>query len=111
MDARFPRLLMNYANVQLENVRPVHFRGSKAEINIYPATLRGADTNLQIAGNVHFSGGRNVNLNLNGALDLRLLSGFVPDLDARGPAQINAVFEGSLDRPRITGKVHIDNAQ
>jgi len=35
-----------------------------------------------------------LNFNLNGDLDLRLLSGFVPDLDARGPAQINAVFEG-----------------
>ena len=111
MDARFTRLLMNYANVQLENVGPVHFRSSKDEINIDPATLRGADTNLQIAGNVHFTGRRSVNMNLNGALDLRLLSGFVPDLDARGPAQINAVFEGPLDRPRITGKVHIENAQ
>ncbi len=111
MDARFTRLLMNYANVQLENVGPVHFRSSKDEIDIDPATLRGADTNLQIAGSVHFTGRRTVALNLNGALDLRLLSGFVPDLDARGPAQINAAFEGSLDRPRITGKVHIENAQ
>jgi len=34
----------------------------------------------------------------------------VPDLDARGPAQINASFEGTLDRPRITGRVHIENA-
>src|SRR5882762_4085556 len=111
MDARFTRLLLNYANVQLENSGPVHFRSSKEELNIDPATFKGADTNLQIAGNVHFTGRRNVNLNLNGALDLRLLSGFVPDLDARGPAQINAAFEGTLDRPRITGKVHIDNAQ
>ncbi|HKF25102.1 MAG TPA: translocation/assembly module TamB domain-containing protein, partial [Candidatus Acidoferrum sp.] len=66
---------------------------------------------FQIAGNVKFTGRRNVSLNLNGALDLRLLSGFVPGLDARGPAQVNAAFEGTLDRPRITGKVHIENAQ
>jgi len=111
VDARFTRLLLNYANVQLENSGPVHFRSSKDEINIDPATFHGTDTNLQIAGNVHFTGRRNVNLTLNGALDLRLLSGFVPDLDARGPAQINAAFEGTLDRPRINGKVHIDNAQ
>jgi len=75
------------------------------------ASFRGADTNFQIGGNVRFSGRRNVSLNLNGALDLRLLSGFVPDLDARGPAEINAAFEGTLDRPRITGRVHIDGAQ
>jgi len=111
VDAKFSRLLFNYANVQLENTGPIHFRSSKDEINIDRATFRGTDTNLQIAGSVRFSGRRNVSLNLNGALDLRLLGGFVPDLDARGPAQINAAFEGTLDRPRITGKVHIDNAQ
>jgi len=110
VDANFTRLLLNYANVQLENSGPVHFRSSKDEIKIDPATFKGTDTNIQIAGNVLFTGRRSLNLNLNGALDLRLLSGFVPDLDARGPAQINAAFEGTLDRPRVTGKVHIDNA-
>jgi len=42
-------------------------------------------------------------LRLNGALDLRLLTGFVPDVDARGPAQINASFEGTLDRRASPG--------
>ena len=34
----------------------------------------------------------------------------MPSLQASGPAQINASFEGPFDRPRITGKVHIENA-
>jgi translocation and assembly module TamB len=65
---------------------------------------------LQIAGSVQFAGRRTVGLRLNGALDLRLISGYVPNVEARGPAQINASFEGTLDRPRITGRVHIENA-
>src|SRR6266436_3823183 len=110
VDANLSRLAMNYANVRLENTSPVHFRSTKNSLEIDPVTLRGADTNLQIAGSVQFAGRRTVGLRLNGALDLRLVSGFVPDLDARGPAQINASFEGTLDRPRITGRVHIENA-
>jgi translocation and assembly module TamB len=110
VDANLSRLAMNYANVRLENVGPVHFRSTKDSLEIDPVTLRGADTNLQIAGSVQFAGRRTVGLRLNGALDLRLISGFVPDLDARGPAQINASFEGTLERPRITGRVHIENA-
>jgi translocation and assembly module TamB len=110
VDANLSRLAMNYANVRLENTSPVHFRSTKNSLEIDPVTLRGADTNLQIAGLVQFAGRRAVGLRLNGALDLRLLSGFVPDLDARGPAQINASFEGTLDRPRITGRVHIESA-
>ncbi|OLD15471.1 MAG: hypothetical protein AUI91_15920 [Acidobacteria bacterium 13_1_40CM_3_56_11] len=110
VDANFSRLAMNYANVRLENTGPVHFRSTKNSLEIDPVTLRGADTNLQIAGSVQFAVRRAVGLRLNGALDLRLLSGFVPDIDARGPAQINASFEGTLDRPRITGRVRIENA-
>ncbi len=109
-DANFSRLAMNYANVRLENTGPVHFRSTKNSLEIDPVTLRGTDTNLQIAGSVQFAGRRAVSLRLNGALDLRLLSGFVSDIDTRGPAQINASFEGTLDRPRITGRVHIENA-
>ena len=110
MDAKFSKLAFNYANVQLENGGPVHFRASTEEANIDPVIFRGKDTNFQLEGNVRFTGRRNVAMKLNGAVDLRLLSGFVPDLDARGPAQVNASFEGTLDRPRITGRVHIDNA-
>jgi len=110
VDANLSRLAMNYANVRLENTGPVHFRSTKDSLEIDPVTLHGVDTNLQIAGSVQFAGRRGVGLRLNGALDLRLISGFAPNLDARGPAQINASFEGTLDRPRITGRVHIENA-
>jgi translocation and assembly module TamB len=34
----------------------------------------------------------------------------VPGAEIRGPAQINAAVEGTLDRPRITGRIHIENA-
>lgn len=110
VDANLSRLTMTYANVRLENVGAVHFRSTKDALEIEPVTFRGAETNLQISGSVQFAGKRTVGLKLNGGLDLRLLTGFFPDLDARGPAQINASFEGTLDKPRIIGRVHIENA-
>jgi translocation and assembly module TamB len=110
IDANLSRLALNYANVRLENTGPVHLRSSKDSLEIEPATLRGTDTNLQIEGSVRFTGKRTLGLRLNGAVDLRLISGFAPNFDARGPAQINASFEGTLDRPRITGRVHIEKA-
>jgi translocation and assembly module TamB len=110
VDASFSRLALTYANVRLENAGPVHFRSSKESLEIDPATLRGTETNLQIGGSVQFTGRRTVDMRLNGALDLRLISAFVPGVDARGPAQINASVEGTVDRPRITGRVHIEDA-
>jgi len=110
VDAKFSRLMFNYENVQLENFGPVHFRSSRDNLQIEPAQFRGPDTDIRLAGNVSFSERRSVSLRLNGALDLRLLTGIAPGLTAGGPAQINASFEGTLERPRITGRIHIENA-
>jgi translocation and assembly module TamB len=110
VDATFSRLALNYANVQLLNLGPVHLRSSKENLEIDQATFKGTDTNLAVAGAVRFAGSGTLGLRLNGALDLRLLTGFLPRLEASGPAQINASLEGAFDRPRITGKVHIGSA-
>ena len=110
VDANFSRLAFEYAKVQLENTGPIHFLFSRESLQVESASFRGTDTNIQIDGKVQFANRRTVNLRLNGDLDLRLLSGFVPQLSAGGPAQINAVFEGPLDRPGITGRIHIENA-
>jgi translocation and assembly module TamB len=110
VDATFSRLALNYANVQLLNLGPVHLRSSKENLEIDQATFKGTDTNLAVAGTVRFAGSGTLGLRLNGALDLRLLTGFLPRLEASGPAQINASLEGAFDRPRITGKVHIGSA-
>ena len=109
-DANFSRMAMDFAGVHLENTGVVHFRTSRDSLEVEPVTFQGKDTNLEIAGAVQFAGRRSLGLRLNGGLDLRLLGGYVPDLDARGTAQVNASFEGTLDRPRITGRVHIENA-
>lgn len=109
VDAKFSRLLFEYASVQLENVGPVHFRSSRDALQIEPAEFRGRDTDIHFGGDVNFSGQRAMNLRLNGGLDLRLLSGAAPGLTVAGPAQINATFAGTLDHPLINGHIHIDD--
>ncbi|MGH9744251.1 MAG: translocation/assembly module TamB domain-containing protein [Candidatus Acidiferrum sp.] len=110
VDAKFSKLALNYANVQLQNSGSIHLRSSKESLEIDQASFKGTDTNIAVVGTVRFAGRGSLGLKLNGALDLRLLTGFMPALQASGPAQINASFEGSFDRPRITGRVHIENA-
>lgn len=109
-DANFSRMALDFAGVHLANTGVVHFRTSRDSLEVAPVTFQGKDTNLEIAGAVQFAGRRTLGLRLNGGLDLRLLGGYVPDLEARGTAHVNASFEGTLDRPRITGRVHIENA-
>src|SRR6202140_1341199 len=109
VEANFSRLLLNYANVQLENSGPVRFRSSRESLEIEPVTLHGTDTNIKIDGSVQFTGRRSGALHLDGSVDLQLIKASIPDMDVHGVAQINAGVEGTLEHPRITGRVHIDN--
>ncbi len=110
LEANLARLSLDYATVRLENKGPIRFRSSSSSLEIEPSVLQGTQTNLQIAGSVQFTGKRSVNLRLNGPLDLMLLNGLSSDLDVRGPAQMNASFEGTLDHPKIVGQLHISSA-
>lgn len=110
IDANFSRLLFSYGTVQLQNAGPVHFRSSRENLFIDAAAFRGPDTDIQFKGLVGLVGRRALNLQLNGALDLRLLSDYVTGLTTGGKAQINGSFQGTLDRPRINGRIHVENA-
>ena len=110
VDANFSHLLLTYANMQLENVGPVRFRSSRDNLEIESAAFKGPNTNLQVSGKVQFTDRRVLDMRLNGALDLRLLSSLVPGLTSSGSGQIDGIFEGTLDNPRITGRIHIENA-
>ncbi|MGB7846222.1 MAG: translocation/assembly module TamB domain-containing protein [Candidatus Acidiferrum sp.] len=109
VDANFARVFLTYGGVQLENTGPIHLTSSRESLKIVSAALKGADTNAELSGSVQFTGRRTLSLMLNGSVDLRLLSGYIPDVDTAGHADINASFEGTLDRPRIIGRVKLNN--
>src|SRR5262249_38703245 len=108
VEGSLSRFVLNEANVRIENAGPVRFRYARSELRLERANFRGTDTNFEIAGLVQFSGDRKVSLFVNGSLDLRLLGGYLPDVEARGPAQVHATVEGTLSRPRVNGRAHVE---
>jgi translocation and assembly module TamB len=110
VEADLSHLSFDYQYLKLENAGPVRFAYRGEEIRIEQAHIRGADTDFRVSGFARFAGERALNLNLAGTVNLRLLSGFWPDLEARGAAQINAGIEGTLSNPRITGRASVDSA-
>ncbi len=110
VQADISRLVFDYEFVKLENVGPLRLAYRGDEVRIQQAKLRGADTDLSVTGFARFAGDRRLGLYLDGSVNLRLAGGFLPGLDARGPAQVKAAVEGTLASPRITGKVRVENA-
>ena len=108
--AELSHFAVEYESVKLENQGPVKFHYGGHEIRVEQANLRGTDTDFHITGFARFSGDRALDLRLNGDVNLRLFGAFVPGLNATGPAQIDAGVAGTLSNPRITGRVHVENA-
>ncbi len=110
VETNLSRLTLDFKNVKLENVGPVRLTYRRDEIRIEQANLRGTDTDFHLAGSARFAGDQALNLRMDGAVSLQLLSGLYPQLEASGRAQINASVAGTVATPRLNGKVHLEGA-
>jgi translocation and assembly module TamB len=110
VDAELSGLLLDYQGLKLENAGPMRVTYRHEEVRFEQAHIRGADTDLKLGGFVRFRDERAVNLQLSGSVNLRLLGGFLPELEARGVARVNASVEGTLTSPRIVGAMRLENA-
>ena len=108
MDGNFTRLILTYGGVQLENSAPIHLITTRDSLKIENAALKGTDTNAELSGSVQFTGRRAISLKLNGSVNLQLFSEYIPDVTTTGHADVNASVEGTMERPRITGKVTLN---
>ena len=110
VEANLSRVTLDYENVQLENVGSVRLTYRQDEVRVEQANLRGRDTDFHIVGSALFAGNRTLNLRVDGDVSLQLLAGFVPRLEAKGGARVNAEISGTVPSPRFDGRVHIEGA-
>jgi translocation and assembly module TamB len=109
VDANLTQVSLDYEYIKLLNQGPVQFEYGNHEVQVRQANLRGVDTDFRISGFTRFAADRAMDLRVAGAANLRLFSGFVPNLDVRGPAEVDAAIAGTLSSPRITGHVHVQD--
>ncbi len=108
VEANLSRLTFDFESVKLENVGPVRLTYRRDEVRVEQASLRGTDSDFNVTGSARFTGDQALNFRLDGAVSLQLLTGFYPQLEATGRAQINAAVGGTVSTPRFNGKVHIE---
>ncbi len=96
--------------MQLTNDQNIRLSYRRNEIRIEQARLHGPDTDLQLGGSARFDRDRQINFSLSGGVNLRLLKSVLPDLEARGRADANVSIEGTIDRPRVTGRASVRGA-
>jgi autotransporter translocation and assembly factor TamB len=107
VDANLSQVSLDYQYIKLQNQGPVELLYGNHEVQVRQANLRGVDTDFRATGFARFAGDRALDMRVAGAANLRLFSGFVPNLDVRGPADVDATIAGTLLSPRITGRVRV----
>ncbi|MGA8222858.1 MAG: translocation/assembly module TamB domain-containing protein [Candidatus Acidiferrales bacterium] len=110
LKADIAKISFNYDLVQLENTDPIQLIYRRNEVRIEQAHLQGPNTDFKITGSARFDRDRPLHFGLAGAVNLRFINRIVPDLEAQGKADVNVSVEGNMSRPRITGRVGVNDA-
>ncbi len=82
----------------------------EGRLELGEARLSGEGTDLAVAGSVSLSGAEPLQLTLDGAADLRVVSLLVPELRGRGAARLGVRVSGSLREPRLDGTLKVEGA-
>jgi translocation and assembly module TamB len=110
VDASVSKVLFAFENVTLENVGPIRLVYRKSDVRVEQAELKGPDSNFRLSGVVRFNRDEPLELRVLGAINLKLIEGFVPALQSQGAAQVDALIEGTFGQPRISGRARLENA-
>jgi translocation and assembly module TamB len=110
MNADISHITFGYLFITLENDGPVRFVYHHNEVRIAQARFHGTDSDFEVNGSARFDRDRPIHLNLVGEVNLGLVKGILPDLTATGKADVNVDAQGTMSRPRITGRATVRDA-
>ena len=97
-------------DVQIRNSQPIMVVVTAKEARISAAQFIAHGTNLEASGVVPFTGTGGADLAVKGTVNLGILQLLNADLLARGTANVNASIRGSVNDPRVSGRLEFSGA-
>jgi translocation and assembly module TamB len=110
IQANIARISFDYELVQLVNDRNIRLTYQRNEVRIEQAHLHGPNTDFRLSGFARFDRDRPLNFSISGGLNLRLVKGLLPALDAQGRADVNVSIDGTMSRPQVVGEASVRDA-
>ena len=104
------RLDLRLFEYQLRNAAPIRLALDRHSLRIDEMRLVGEDTQLDIEGVINLHDER-IAVRATGDAGLGILQGFVPNIRSSGRASIEALFEGPMRDPIVTGTMTVDNGR
>jgi translocation and assembly module TamB len=108
-EARLQEVEATVAGVHLKSVGEVHATLANERIQLDPLHVTGEDTDLRGQGTLALSGARQLDVAVNGSVNLKLAQTVDPDLTASGNTTFQVEAHGPLKNPSLQGRIDIDN--
>ncbi len=108
--ATFTDLSIRVEDVALSAAGPLVIDFAPNEVNFHETRFTGTNTNVTLGGAVATASGGHNTLAINGQINLRILSGFSPDVFSSGIAVLAINVGGTYENQRVTGRASLNGA-
>ena len=96
-------------HVQVQNVGPIRFEVADQTVLLENLHLAGSGTDFTAHGRAHLTGARELDLRLDGSVNMTLLQSLNPKILARGTLGVNLDASGTLSQPVLQGRLEVKN--
>jgi hypothetical protein len=110
VDATVDKLDLRLFDYRLRNAIPIRVALDRHSIRVTDMRLIGDETQLDVSGVVDLHNER-ITMRANGAANLGILQGFVPNIRSTGQATLAATLDGALRTPVVTGTMTIEDGR
>jgi translocation and assembly module TamB len=109
VQADMDKVELRYDTFTFANQGPVKLSVKHGAVQIDSFHMSGPETDLTAHGTAQLTGKREVNLQVNGRMNLKLAQSFSSNIVSSGQVNLQLDALGTLDRPRMHGQVTVDN--
>ncbi len=96
-------------HVHLQNVDPLRFEVADQFLSLKDFHLAGSGTDFTARGEAHLAGPRELNLKMDGSVNMGLLHSFNQKILSRGSLGINLTAQGNASEPLLRGRLEVKN--
>ena len=107
--AELQSLSFEVAHQPIQNVDPIRFEVANQVVLVENLHLAGSGTDFTAHGRAHLAGAKELDLRLDGSVNMMLWKSLNPKILARGTLGVNLNAGGTLSQPALQGRLEVKN--
>lgn len=107
--AELQSLSFEVAHQPIQNVDPIRFEVANQVVLVENLHLAGSGTDFTVHGRAHLAGAKELDLRLDGSVNMALWKSLNPKILARGTLGVNLNAGGTLSQPVLQGRLEVKN--